>query len=89
MVRERPPPAGTRSVACRLNTATAMASHGPNLGDLLNSGLTFAICVIAGLGLGWLVDWALGTFPAVVFIGLLLGIVAAFTYIYQQFKRYS
>jgi ATP synthase protein I len=66
-----------------------MASHGPELGDLLSVGLTLATCVVVGFGLGWLVDRAFGTFPALAFIGLLLGVVAASIYIYKQFKRYS
>jgi F0F1-type ATP synthase assembly protein I len=64
-------------------------SSGPELGDLLSMGLTLALCVVAGFGLGWLADLPFGTFPALAMVGLALGVVAASTYVYQQFKRFS
>jgi F0F1-type ATP synthase assembly protein I len=62
---------------------------GPQLGDLLSMGLSFATCVVAGFGLGWLVDLPLGTFPAGALAGLAVGIAAACVYIYKMFKRFS
>ena len=52
-------------------------------------GLTLALCVLAGFGLGWLGDLATGTFPLIAMIGLGLGVVAAAFYIVKLFKRYS
>jgi F0F1-type ATP synthase assembly protein I len=64
-------------------------SSGPELGDLLSMGLTLALCVIVGFGLGWLGDLATGTFPLIAMVGLALGVVLAAVYVVKQFKRYS
>ena len=66
-----------------------MASNGPQLGDLLSMGMTLALCVVIGFGLGWLGDLATGTFPLIAMIGLALGVVAAVVYVVKLFKRYS
>ena len=66
-----------------------MASNGPQLGDLLSMGMTLALCVVIGFGLGWLGDLATGTFPLIAMIGLALGVVVATVYVVKQFKRYS
>ena len=66
-----------------------MDGSGPELGDLLSMGVTLAICVLAGFGLGWLVDRVTGTFPLIAMIGLALGVVLAAVYVVKQFKRYS
>jgi F0F1-type ATP synthase assembly protein I len=62
---------------------------GPELGDLLSMGLTLALCVVAGFGLGWLGDLAAGTFPLIAMIGLALGVALATVYVIKQFRRYS
>jgi F0F1-type ATP synthase assembly protein I len=64
-------------------------SSGPELGDLLSMGLTLALCVVVGFGLGWLGDLATGTFPLISMVGLALGVVLATIYVVMQFKRYS
>jgi F0F1-type ATP synthase assembly protein I len=64
-------------------------SSGPELGDLLSMGLTIALCVVIGFGLGWLGDLLTGTFPLIAMIGLALGVAAATFYVVKQFKRYS
>jgi F0F1-type ATP synthase assembly protein I len=66
-----------------------MAGEGPELGDLLSMGVTLALCVVAGFGLGWLVDLATGTFPVFALVGLLFGVGVASLYFYKMFKRYS
>ena len=66
-----------------------MAGSGPELGDLLSMGLTIALCVIVGFGLGWLGDLATGTFPLLAMVGLALGVALAVVYVVKQFKRYS
>ena len=66
-----------------------MAGSGPELGDLLSMGLTIALCVIVGFGLGWLGDSATGTFPLLAMVGLALGVALAVVYVVKQFKRYS
>lgn len=55
---------------------------------LLNMGLVVAAELVAGLGLGWLVDTFAGTKPVFLLIGLLLGIAAAVTYTVVQFRKY-
>jgi F0F1-type ATP synthase assembly protein I len=64
-------------------------SSGPELGDLLSMGLTLALCVMIGFGLGWLGDLVTGTFPLIAMIGLALGVALATFYVVKQFKRYS
>jgi len=64
-------------------------SSGPELGDLLSMGLTLALCVVIGFGLGWLGDLATGTFPLLAMIGLALGVALAAVYVIKQFRRYS
>ena len=66
-----------------------MAGSGPELGDLLSMGLTLALCVVLGFGLGWLGDLATGTFPLLTMLGLALGVALATVYVVKQFKRYS
>lgn len=66
-----------------------MDSGGPELGDLLSMGLTLALCVVIGFGLGWLGDLVTGTFPLFAMIGLALGVALATFYVVKQFKRYS
>ena len=66
-----------------------MHSSGPELGDLLSMGLTLALCVVVGFGLGWLGDLATGTFPLLAMVGLALGVALAAVYVVKQFKRYS
>ena len=66
-----------------------MPASGPELGDLLSMGLTLALCVILGFGLGWLGDLATGTFPLLAMVGLALGVALATVYVVKQFKRYS
>ena len=66
-----------------------MPGSGPELGDLLSMGLTLALCVILGFGLGWLGDLATGTFPLLAMLGLALGVALAVVYVVKQFKRYS
>jgi F0F1-type ATP synthase assembly protein I len=66
-----------------------VADGGPELGDLLSMGLTLALCVVLGFGLGWLGDLLTGTFPLIAMIGLALGVAVAAFYVVKQFKRYS
>lgn len=60
----------------------------PDLSTLLSFGLATAVCLVAGLGLGWAVDLALDTLPVFLLVGLGLGIVATCFYIYHQIKSF-
>lgn len=54
---------------------------------LLTIGIVLALCLVAGLAAGWVVDAAVGTAPVFLLVGLLLGIVAAGCYTVVQFRN--
>lgn len=61
---------------------------GPDLSSLLSFGLSIAVLLVLGFGLGWLVDTLVGSLPLFTLIGLALGIVGASLFVYGQMKRY-
>lgn len=61
---------------------------GPDLSTLLGLGMTIAVVLVAGIGLGWLLDEVLNTLPVFLMIGLALGMVGAGGYVYVQFKKF-
>lgn len=61
---------------------------GPDLSTLLGFGLTLAALLVVCLGLGWLIDTALGSLPVFTLVGLVLGVAGASIYVYVQFKRF-
>lgn len=73
-------------VADRLSQSAG--AGGPDLGDLLSMGMTLALCVMLGFGLGWLADLPFDSFPGFALAGLALGVGAACFYVYKQFKRF-
>lgn len=56
--------------------------------SLLGMGAVIAAELVAGLGLGWLVDSLAGTTPVFLLIGVLLGIAAAISYTVIEFRKY-
>jgi F0F1-type ATP synthase assembly protein I len=68
--------------------AAVSQRDGPDVSDLLTFGMSIAACLVAGLGVGWLVDTALETLPVFTLIGLALGIVATGLYIYAKLNKY-
>jgi F0F1-type ATP synthase assembly protein I len=56
--------------------------------ELLGMGAVIAAELVAGLGLGWLVDSLADTTPVFLLVGLLLGIAAAVSYTVVQFRKY-
>jgi F0F1-type ATP synthase assembly protein I len=62
--------------------------NGPDLATLLGLGAVTAAILLAGLGLGWVADEAVGTLPAFTLAGLALGVVGACVYIYGQFTKF-
>jgi len=56
--------------------------------ELLNLGAAIAVAILAGLGLGWLVDWLAGTTPIFLFLGLFLGVAGAVRYTYGELRKY-
>jgi hypothetical protein len=60
----------------------------PGLFDLLALGLTMALLVGGGLGIGLLVDDWLGSSPIATFCGLGLGVVFAGLALWDRSRRY-
>lgn len=65
-----------------------MTRETPGLSTLLGIGGVIAGCLVAGMGLGWLVDKALHTFPAFVLAGLALGIAGGCYYTYTEIRNF-
>jgi hypothetical protein len=63
-------------------------SRTPTLGDLFWVGTACAISVVAGLGLGYLLDEVAHTTPWLTFAGLAFGIVSAVLLAVRQFRRF-
>lgn len=60
----------------------------PSLGDLFWVGTACAISVVAGMGIGYLLDEAAGTTPWLTFAGLAFGIVSAVLLAVRQLRRF-
>ena len=61
---------------------------GPGVFDLMALGLTMALLVGAGLGLGLLVDDWLGSSPIATMVGLALGVGFAGLALWDKARRY-
>lgn len=62
--------------------------NGPDLATLVGLGAATAAILLVGMGLGWLIDEALDTLPGFTFAGLVVGIVGACVYVYNQFSKF-
>ena len=60
----------------------------PGAAAFLGMGLTAAVCVGIGIGLGLLADGAWHTAPALLLVGLFLGLVAAVAGVVKQIRQY-
>ena len=56
--------------------------------ELLGIGIFNALCLAAGLGLGWFVDREIGSSPVCTVIGLFVGLGAGAVGTWMQLKRY-
>jgi F0F1-type ATP synthase assembly protein I len=56
--------------------------------SMLGLGITAASVLGVGIALGWLADLLFGTFPALVFVGVLLGVLGAASYLIVKFRSY-
>jgi hypothetical protein len=63
--------------------------EGPGIMVFAGLGLLNALCLLGGIGLGWLVDSALGTLPIFLFVGLLVGVACGVVATRRELKRYS
>ncbi|MGH3344697.1 MAG: AtpZ/AtpI family protein [Carbonactinosporaceae bacterium] len=61
---------------------------GLSLFALTSIGMLNALCLLAGVALGWLVDQHLGTTPVFIFVGMVLGIVAGVAGTYREIRKY-
>ena len=61
---------------------------GPGIMAFAGLGLLNVVCLLTGLGLGWLVDSTLGTLPLFLFVGLILGIGAGVVATRAELRRF-
>jgi F0F1-type ATP synthase assembly protein I len=66
-----------------------VAKQRPGILQFAGIGLLNAICLGAGLTVGWFVDRALGTLPLFLFVGLILGIACGVMVTRSEIKKYS
>lgn len=66
-----------------------MADETPGWSTLLGIGLTTAVILVVCFGIGWLLDRAMDTSPAMVLVGLATGIVIGAGYTVQQMRRFT
>jgi F0F1-type ATP synthase assembly protein I len=59
------------------------------MGDVFWIGTACAISVVAGIGLGYLLDQWLGTTPWLTFAGLAFGITSAVLLTVRQLRRFT
>lgn len=65
-----------------------MQKPSPNLFTLLGLGVTNAICLGVGIGAGWGIDSALGTTPAFIFVGILVGVAMAAAATWSEVRKF-
>jgi F0F1-type ATP synthase assembly protein I len=70
-------------------TPESGAPRSPTIGDLFWVGTACAISVVAGLGLGYLVDQWANTTPWLTFAGLAFGIASAVLLAVRQLRRFT
>ena len=61
----------------------------PGIMAFAGIGLLNAVCLLGGLGLGWIVDRALHTLPLFMLLGLVAGITLGVIATRSEWKRYS
>jgi hypothetical protein len=69
-------------------TGPSKGSEGIGFSELLGLGFGAAVTIAVGIGLGWLVDSLVGTFPLFLFIGLALGVVGAVSFAVVEFRKF-
>ena len=60
----------------------------PGVAAFLGMGMTIAVCIGVGVGLGLWADSAWHTAPAMLAVGLILGVTAAVFFVVGQIRRY-
>ena len=70
------------------DTGAAPGKRVPTLSDLFWVGTACAISVVAGGGIGYAIDDALGTLPWFTIAGLVFGVVSAVLLAVNQFRKF-
>lgn len=60
---------------------------GPGIMAYAGLGMLSAVCLLAGMGIGWAVDSALGTLPLFVMVGLVVGIALGVIAVRSALRR--
>jgi hypothetical protein len=60
----------------------------PNLLTLLGLGVTNALCLAIGLGAGWGIDSLLGTTPAFILVGIVVGVVMGAAATWSEVRKF-
>ena len=63
------------------------SSTGPSGAELAGLGMALAAVVVVPIILGYVVDSAIRTSPLFVFVGLVVGIIAAVALVYARYVR--
>lgn len=63
------------------------SSTGPSGAELAGLGMALAAVVVVPIILGYVVDSAIHTSPLFVFVGLVVGIIAAVALVYARYVR--
>lgn len=67
---------------------TGRGGQGLSVWSLLGIGGYDAVCLLAGMGLGWYVDGRLHTTPIFVLVGLAAGLVLAVVGTWTQIRKF-
>lgn len=67
---------------------TGRGAQGLSVWSLLGIGGYDAVCLLAGMGLGWYVDGRLHTTPIFVLVGLAVGLVLAVLGTWAQIRKF-
>ena len=60
----------------------------PSFSTLIGMGVTTALCIAVGVGCGYWLDTTFHTGALLTFVGLALGLVAAFVAVYFEIKTF-
>ena len=85
---DEPPSPGTPGDAGPGGSGAGGPKPAPTLGDLFWVGTACAISVVAGGGIGYAIDDALGTSPWFAVAGLAFGVLSAVLLAVNQLRKY-
>jgi F0F1-type ATP synthase assembly protein I len=65
-----------------------VAREAPDWPSLLGMGVALALLLVSGLAVGWVIDKFAHTLPIFTLVGLVIGIAAAGSYAYVEFRKF-